>query len=222
MELKGNIFTDQTGKFPITSSKVNTYIMNMYIHDPNAILAEPMKSRSQHEIVRAQIKLHNLLTNRGFTPQVQVLDSECPAALKQYFVARGITFQLVLPYMHRTNSAKRAIVTFKYHMITGLSSTNGSFSIHLWCRLIPLAITTLNLLRASRLHLHLYTDAVLNGAFDYNTTHIAPPGTKVIVHETPSTCATWAPHGVDEWYISNVPEYYVLLMPQYVCPRNTW
>ena len=47
-----------------------------------------MKSRSQHEIVRAQTKLHNLLTNQGFAPKVQVLDNECPGALKQHFAAQ--------------------------------------------------------------------------------------------------------------------------------------
>ena len=79
---------------------------------------------------------------------------------------------------------------------------------HLWCRLIPLATTTLNLLRPSRLHPQLSAEAVLNGAFDYNVTPLAPPGTKVIVHETPSKRAPWAPHGVDGWYIGSVPEHY--------------
>ena len=160
MELTGKICTDQTGKFPITSSKGNRYIVVLYSHDLNAILAEPIRSRSQHEIVKAQTKLHDLLTSKGFAPKVQILDNECPGALKQHFATRGIKFQLVPPHMHRSNLAERAIATFKDHLIAGLSSTDASFPMHLWCRLIPLATTTLNLLRPSRLHPQLSAEAV--------------------------------------------------------------
>jgi hypothetical protein len=37
------IYTDQTGRFPVISSKGNTYIMVLYEYDGNVILAEPIK-----------------------------------------------------------------------------------------------------------------------------------------------------------------------------------
>ena len=42
VETKGKVFSDQTGRFPITSSRGNKYIMAMYDNDSNTILAEPM------------------------------------------------------------------------------------------------------------------------------------------------------------------------------------
>ena len=208
VEIKGKMFSDQTGRFSITSSKGNKYIMVMYDNDSNAILAEAIKNRSQQEIVRAQKKLHDYLTSRGFRPLVQILDNECPDKLKEHFHQRGMEFRLVPPPLHRNNAAERAIATFKDHFVAGLTSTDPSFPMHLWCRLLPHATTTLNLLRPSRINPKVSAEAILNGSFDYNKTLLAPPGTRVIVHEAPSVRRTWAQHGVDGWYIGGAPEHY--------------
>jgi hypothetical protein len=42
----GQIYTDQTGRFPVVSSKGNKYIMILCDYDSNAILAQPIKDRS--------------------------------------------------------------------------------------------------------------------------------------------------------------------------------
>ena len=49
----GKTFTDQTGRFPVTSSKGNKYIMIMYDYDSNNILGEAIKSRTGDELLRA-------------------------------------------------------------------------------------------------------------------------------------------------------------------------
>jgi len=79
---------------------------------------------------------------------------------------------------------------------------------HMWCRLIEHAQTTLNLLWPSRINPLISADAVLNGPFDYNKTPLAPPGTKVVVYETPEVRGTWSPHGVDGWYIGSARKHY--------------
>ncbi len=204
----GQIFTDQTGRFPVVSSKGNKYVMVLYDYDSNAILAEPIKSRHQAELVRAYQKMHTYLTERGLKPRLQKLDNECPEALKQFMRAEDINFQLVPPYDHRQNSAERAIGTWKDHFVAGLASLDPNFPMHLWCRLIPQCNQTLNLLRQSRLNPRLSAEAQLNGVFDYNKTPLAPPGTKILIHETPNRRKTWAVHGVDGWYIGGAPEHY--------------
>jgi hypothetical protein len=40
------IYTDQTGRLPVISSKGNKYIMVLYEYDGNAILTEPIKNRT--------------------------------------------------------------------------------------------------------------------------------------------------------------------------------
>jgi hypothetical protein len=46
---QGQIYTDLTGKFPVRSSKGNSYVMICYIYDCNYIKVVPMKSRSASE-----------------------------------------------------------------------------------------------------------------------------------------------------------------------------
>ena len=48
----------------------------------------------------------------------------------------------------------------------------------------------------------------LEGVFDYNKTPLAPPGTKVVIHEKPDKQASWAAHGVDGWYLGPAMEHY--------------
>jgi hypothetical protein len=109
IEITGKVFSDQTGQFPVTSSKGNKYIMVVYDHDSSAILTEAMKNRTERELVRAYSKIHTHLTNRGLKPQLQKLDNECPNALKEFMRAEQVEFQLVPPYDHRQNAAERAI-----------------------------------------------------------------------------------------------------------------
>jgi hypothetical protein len=42
----GQIYTDQTRRFPVVSSKDNKYIMILYDYDSNAILAQPIRDRT--------------------------------------------------------------------------------------------------------------------------------------------------------------------------------
>ena len=57
VELKETLFSDQTGRFPVTSSKGNKYVMVVYSQDANAILAEPLKSKSAIEHHKALSKV---------------------------------------------------------------------------------------------------------------------------------------------------------------------
>jgi hypothetical protein len=46
------------------------------------------------------------------------------------------------------------------------------------------------------------------GQYDFNRAPLAPPGTRIIAHETPGRRRTWAPHGQDGWYIGPALEHY--------------
>jgi hypothetical protein len=122
---------------------------------------------------------------RGFTPKYQRLDNKTLAAFKSNLRLKGINFQLVPPHNHCQNAAERAIQTFKNHFVAILCGTDKIFPLHLWCRLLPQATATLNLLRTSRLNSRLSAEEHLNGTFNFNCTPLAPLGTKVILHETP-------------------------------------
>jgi hypothetical protein len=43
---------------------------------------------------------------------------------------------------------------------------------------------------------------------DFNRMPLAPPGTRVIVHEKPDQPASWDPHGVDVYYLGPALDHY--------------
>jgi hypothetical protein len=89
-----------------------------------------------------------------------------------------------------------------------LCSVDRDFPIHLWDRLLPQALLTLNLLRGSRINPKLSAYAQIHGTFDHNRTPLAPPGIRVMVHQKPSTRLSWGTHAIDGWYIGPALESY--------------
>jgi hypothetical protein len=180
----------------------------IYDYDSNFIHVEAMKSKSGPEILVAYTRAHTLLTSRGLKPQLQRLDNEASSALKSYMTSQDIDFLLVPHTVHLRDAAKRAIRTFKIHFIAGLCSTDRNFPLHLWDRLLPQALLSLNLLRSSRINPKLSAWAQVHGSFDFNRTPLAPPGTRVLIHEPSTVRETWAPHAVEGWYLGPAPLHY--------------
>jgi hypothetical protein len=129
--------------------------------------------------------------------------------LKNFFTTNDVEYQLVPPHCHRRNAAERAILTFKEHFVTGLSSIDPTFPLHLWDRLLPQAEITLNLLRTSRLHPQLSTAAHFHGLIDYKKTSLAPPGCKNIAHKKPANIRTWTPHGQHGYSLGPAMHHYI-------------
>ena len=84
VDLSGKIYTDQTGRFPVTSSMGNKYILVAYHFDSNTIHAEPLKTRSGLDLTTAYQKLHSMLTNIGLGPHLHILENECPNVLQTF------------------------------------------------------------------------------------------------------------------------------------------
>ena len=92
VEFTGKVSTDQTGSFTVTSYRSSKYLMVLYDHDSNAILAEPLTSCSERELLRATCVFHSYLSARGLTPQYQKIDNECPGGLKQFLRDSSVNF----------------------------------------------------------------------------------------------------------------------------------
>jgi hypothetical protein len=204
----GTIFSDQTGKFPTTSSQGNTQLFVLYDFDSNSIHAIPMPTKSGPDILTAYTTVVNTLIAAGLRPKLQRLDNECSGALQQFMATENIAFQLVPPGVHRANTAERAIRTFKNHFISGLCTTDPKFPLHLWDRLVPQALITLNLLRASRINPNLSAYAQVFGQYNFSAHPLAPPGTHFLIHEKPHNRASWAPHALDAWYLGPALNHY--------------
>ena len=190
-----------------------SYILVVYDYDRNAILCEPMKNITGPTIVASYKVILTLHKSRGLKPSLQRLDNEESSMLCDFMTSDPIDFQLAPPNIHRCNTAERAIRTFKNHFIAVLCGTDPKFPMQLWDCILDQVQITLNFLRASRINPRLSAHAQLHSASDFNRTPLGPLGTRIIAHNTPGKCDSWAPHGAHAWYL--VPESF-----HYLCYRE--
>ena len=207
-EAKEKSYMDLTGRFPEKSARGNQYLLVVYDYDSNAILVEPIVNRQKATITRAWKTIHDTLSTKGAKPKLYVLDNEASKELKVAIKNEDVAYELVPPHIHRRNAAERAIRTFKNHFIAGLASVDPDFPVAQWDRLLPQAVITLNHLRNARANPKLSAHAYLFGAYNFNAHPMAPPGTKVLVHEKSNNRGTWSPHGIPGWYIGPTLEHY--------------
>ena len=147
MDLDETTCSDQTGKFPCTSSRGNKYLMIVYCYDANAILMRPLKNRKSEELTKKLEEIFEYLTERGFKPKFHIMDNEASKETIKMIQDKKINLQLAPPDVHRRSPAERGIRTAKNHILSRIASTHNNFPIHLWCRLITQGEMTLNMLR---------------------------------------------------------------------------
>jgi hypothetical protein len=128
---KKSMFTDQTGKFSITSARRNKYIMVAVELDGNYIDCEPLQSRSAKSHTKAyQAIFQHWKVTGVICPNWHILDKEAPAELKQAIRENKCRVELTPADQHRRNAAKRAIQTFKGHFISVLAGVADGFPIN--------------------------------------------------------------------------------------------
>jgi hypothetical protein len=65
-KINGNLFTNQTGRFPITSNHGHAYFVVFYIFNANVICSVPIKNPSKEELLHAYCKIYAWFTLCGF------------------------------------------------------------------------------------------------------------------------------------------------------------
>ena len=88
----------------------------------------------------------------GIKPAYMILENEASPVFQREPKAKDVDFQLSSPVIHIHNAAEHAIITFKYHFIAGICSTEPDFPMQKWDLLLEQAEITLNLLLPSRLN----------------------------------------------------------------------
>ena len=177
--------------------------------DGNAILVEPIKSRTDAELTRAYHAMMLRLKQADIIPQKHILDNEVSNAMKT--IIRNeykMKLELVPPGYHRRNAEELAIRKFRAHFLSVLAGKATSFPSNLRDRLLPQAEVTINLLQKSNSKPNVSAYTHLSGTFDYNKIPLAPMGCEAQVHEKTDKRGTWAYHSVDGWYLATSPEQY--------------
>ena len=202
------MFTDQTGKFPHTSSRGNNYQMFVHDIDGNFTLVEPMNNRTEVEMILARKRALQRMKIQGIAPKHQVLDNEIYSAYKPDILSTDMTYQLVPPNDHHINIAEKAIQTWKDDFVGVLSGTAVTFPIHLWCQSIPQTEQHVFLLRKSNVNPKFYTYAHVYGPHSHDTDPFVPIGTESLVHDNPLRRKTFSEHFQKGFVLGMSFEYY--------------
>jgi hypothetical protein len=133
----GQVHLDQTSNFLIVLSTDNNYLLLVYDHDRNGILAKLTPKHTTLYILHAYRIIHTCLTSADLPPKLQQLDNEASLILKNYTIGTGLVYQLVPLCIHWHNATECATLTFKNHFIAGLCSSGKNFPLHLWDHLVP-------------------------------------------------------------------------------------
>ena len=179
----------------------NVCFFVMYHYESNAILVKPISNLDDESFFEAYKDRFDYLESKGFKIQINIMDNQATKQVERFLSKKDCRLQLVEPHNHRLNAAERAIQTFKDHFISGLCTTDVDFPVQLWDQLAPQAHDTLNLMRQSRVDPTKSAYDVLEGPYDWNKYPLAPPGCKAIIHEAAESRASWAPIGMDAWYL---------------------
>ena len=207
-EPKATMFTDQTGRFPQQSSHGNNYQMILHDIDSNSTWVEPMKNRTEGEMILGRRRALAHMKVQGIIPSHQVLDNEISAAYRAEIQATGMTYQLVPPDDHRRNVAEKAIQTWKDHFVGVLSGTADTFPLHLWCQAIPQMERQLLLLRQSNSNPKISAYAQVYGQHDYDAAPFVPIGMETLVHEKPHRRRSFAEHCKKGYVLGTSFEHY--------------
>ena len=196
------IFTDDMGRFPVTSFSGNNYIMLAHHVGANAILIEPFKSKADTHRIPAYNAIMERFKARGLHVNLQILDNEASAAYIECITNKWkCQHQKVPPDMHRRNIAERMIRTFKAHLLSILAGVDPLFPVRRWDLLLVQAELTINLLRTSRIDPSKSAWEVMCGPFNYDATPLGPPGCRIIAHAKGATHRSWDFRGIEGFYI---------------------
>ena len=207
-EPRATFYTDQTGRFPQQSSRGNNYMMVLFDVDSSSTWVEPMKNRTEGELILARQRGLARMRLQGIIPTHQILDNEISAAYRSEIAATGMTHQLVPPDDHRRNIAEKALQTWKDHFIGILSGTADTFPLHLWCQIIPQAERQLLLLQQSNAHPTISAYAYVYGPHNYDAHPFVPIGMETLVHEKPRRRKTFAEHCKKGFVLGTSCEHY--------------
>jgi hypothetical protein len=185
-EINGNLFTNQTGHFPITSNCGHTYVVVSYIFNTKVIQSVPIKNWSKEELLCANRKIYKRLPLRAFKPLLHKLNNKTSKDVEAFVAMEQTCIQYTPPDIHCMNPAERAIRTWKSHFLPGMVGLPKSFPIANWCCLTIQCNATLIMLCPCCQNPLLLSHKALKGSFLFDATSMAHLVKEVLIHMKPN------------------------------------
>jgi hypothetical protein len=194
INLKNTMYMDQTGHFPFVSSLGNHYIMILHHVYSNSSWSKALKNNSEGKLILARRRALARMDQCGIILRHQLLNNQLLFVYKTKIELTKMTYELVPPNDHRCNLSKKAIHTFKDHMISVLNGCAPTMPMHLWCQLLPQIKRQLLLLCQSKANPNILAYAHVYGHHDYNRHPFVPIGMEALVYNQPHKCCLLAQH----------------------------
>ena len=105
------------------------------------------------------------------------------------------------PDVHCRNISERSNCTFKAHFLSTLAGIPSSFPNYLWDKLFPQTELSLNLLCQSTIAPLIFVWEDFNAPFNFKATPLGSIVCRVLIHNKPSTRASWAFCACDGLYV---------------------
>ena len=83
-DLDGKLYSDQPGRFLITSNRGNCYVVIFYAVNGNCIKAYPIKYRHRSQLLNAYDDLYDFIKVRGYQPQLQNMNNETSKGVENF------------------------------------------------------------------------------------------------------------------------------------------
>ena len=132
-----------------TNQPVVTWIFVLYSYNLNRIMMECMQNWGDAEIKWVFEKYYARLEKVGVKSTINIMDDECSAEIMSFVTRTKTDHQLAPPWCHRENDVERVIQIGKYHIISGMMTTDSSYPIKDWDRLKKQDGHSLNMLHPS-------------------------------------------------------------------------
>ena len=130
------MYTDQTGKFPHSSSRGSNYQTIIHEIDGASTWVKVMNNRTEVGMIEAQRRVLKIMKQQGIMPTHKVLNNEISQTYKDDIRESGMSYQLVPPDDHRRNIEEGPFKLGKTISCV-LSGAAATFPLHLWCQAIP-------------------------------------------------------------------------------------
>ena len=207
-DVEGKLYSDQTGRFPITSNRGNSVVVIFFCADGNYIKSYPIKSRHRSNLLKAYNDVYAYLRIRGYRPQLHKMDNETSRDVEDFIAEQKAKHQYTPADMHRTNIAERCVRTWKNHFSATRAGTPPSFRMANWCRMTEQCDITLNMMRPCTINPKLSAFEAMEGTYSFDATPMAPVGTEILMHLKPIRRHTWDYHAMKAHYFSPSLSHY--------------
>ena len=135
-DLDSKIYSNQTGRFPITSNCGNFYVVIFRAVDGNYIKAYPIKYHHLSRLLKAYDDVYSFLRVLGYQPQLHKMYNETLKDVENFIEEHQAKVQYTPADIHRTNIDEQCCRTWKNHFTSVRSGSPPSFCMENLCKII--------------------------------------------------------------------------------------